>query len=404
MPGGKRALATYLDGIVGRLNKEDFAPEAEEVTETIAPSIQSSVQRLSAGAPQELREQLHACFIAFHEKLEEEGVDALAELRDCAGSCLAVVSPEGEAEEESEDEADDEPPADPDPQPTEEELATLGAVISRLWAIDEPCRLSSRDGGFRLNHQSRAASVDSCVDRASAPLFEDVDRERLLRNPCSSAFIALLDNYVRTDGVSETASGHERMEMSIFMKKLMGTPHMRYAHNVLVRWGKADPDPRKFSAAVYEIWFTTYGKGRGPKCSSGFEHVFVGEEKQGHDGSSSIAGFHNWIQFQREERLGRVNYRGYVGSLDEDDDTLVSVRFDWGDQAGDDGETKSVSSFLVGSSVAFEFAMLTCAFLGFDGEASVSGLWFGKAGPVKLQTYSWRTSLGTVVKTAYLEG
>ena len=41
--------------------------------------------------------------------------------------------------------------------------------------------------------------------------------------------------------------------------------------------------------------------------SSGFEHVFVGEEKNG-----VIVGLHNWIQMYQEEKKGNLDYMGYI--------------------------------------------------------------------------------------------
>jgi len=42
--------------------------------------------------------------------------------------------------------------------------------------------------------------------------------------------------------------------------------------------------------------------------SSGFEHVFVGEERAG-----KIMGLHNWVQYYIEEKKGNINYLGWKG-------------------------------------------------------------------------------------------
>merc|ERR1712203_327192 len=128
--------------------------------------------------------------------------------------------------------------------------------------------------------------------------------------------------------------------------------------------------------------------------------VFVGEEKydrRKHD--HVITGMHNWLQFWRQEKAGQMNYLGYVGKLTKNDDVLVSVRFSWKDD-DPEVEKKPVSSFLVGTSAPFEFAMLTLAFL--SDETTVHNIYFDKVGPAKLTAYKWKTPQGQLVRTVYL--
>lgn len=290
------------------------------------------------------------------------------------------------------------------PSPTSAELKTLAAVVGRLWQIDAPYRLQP-GAGYRLDHQAKAAPVNSNRDASPKKLFTYVNEAEVSKTPCAASFIALLDNYNRDASQAELASTKKQQEEHVFTQCVMRTPHMRYVYNVLVAWRTIKPDFAAFSKQVADMWFTEFSmKSRGPRVSSGFEHVFVGEEKMDRKKRQPvISGMHNWIQFWREERARRMDYLGYVGRLDKDDDRLVSVRFAWDDDDPEQ-EKKSVSTFLVGTSAAFELAMLTCAFLGFGGEAKVPGIYFGDVGPVQLTAYAWKTPRGQVVRTAYLDG
>lgn len=54
-----------------------------------------------------------------------------------------------------------------------------------------------------------------------------------------------------------------------------------------------------------------YSRGSGRIGSSGFEHVFLAEIKNGH-----VSGLHNWIYFNEEEKKNFANYLGYMKKLD----------------------------------------------------------------------------------------
>merc|ERR1712183_899909 len=107
-------------------------------------------------------------------------------------------------------------------------------------------------------------------------------------------------------------------------------------------------------------------------------------------GNNELQGMHNWIRFWTLEQKGKLHYKGYCGALTKDDIRCVSVRFGW------KGEAKDVSTFLVGTSVAFEFAMYTIAFLGFAGSNCDKGdLYLGpNVGPIRITTYPWNTHMG----------
>lgn len=48
--------------------------------------------------------------------------------------------------------------------------------------------------------------------------------------------------------------------------------------------------------------------------SCGFEHVFVGETKNGQE----VMGLHNWVQFYLQEKHNHVDYKGYKARDNKD--------------------------------------------------------------------------------------
>jgi poly(U)-specific endoribonuclease len=386
-------LIHYLEDTIKRLDKA--TPAADELSQKIEPSVCSSVRRLSAGAPKNQQEALRSALIS-HRVLPKYEANK-TEFRAALVACKAVIGGTGNGETPK-------PQIGRlDPEPTEAELQTLNGVLGRLWQIDEERRLIP-EKGYRLNHGGRAQWVEGNTrpssgyeDSCSQPLFEYVDTKNLMSNSCTRAFIALLDNYELESDKAEVVTHEEKMEMDSFMHLLMATPHMRYAHKVLQKWVPDDvsADPLQFATQVFRIWFTNFGVGRGPDCSSGFEHVFVGEvdAKKG-----EMSGMHNWIQFWCQERKGKVNYKGYTGCITKEDTRLVSVRFGWA------FKDKDVSTFLVGTSVAFEFAMYTIAFLGYGGHCEQQGIVLDNnvVGPIQVVTYPWSTSMGSVVRSAFI--
>lgn len=68
----------------------------------------------------------------------------------------------------------------------------------------------------------------------------------------------------------------------------------------------ADANVNAFKEQLQQMWFRNYSR-EVRDDSSGFEHVFVGEARDG-----KVIGLHNWIQFSNEERKGTLDYKGYI--------------------------------------------------------------------------------------------
>merc|ERR1711962_341693 len=118
------------------------------------------------------------------------------------------------------------------------------------------------------------------------------------------AFLPLLNNYDPNVQVKEVVSNKEKQEETNFLNAIMKTSVMQETENFLTSRGKIT---RPLKDILKEIWFTQYRRAGRIEGSSGFEHSFIGELKDG-----KVSGFHNWIQFGHEEMQGDLDYKGFM--------------------------------------------------------------------------------------------
>lgn len=134
---------------------------------------------------------------------------------------------------------------------------------------------------------------------------------KALEPPTIAKMRLLFNNYEQDTTVNEHVTANERKEENDFLDAVMATSVMRQAMLFLQQKGLVTPDPKTHRDLVKELWFTQYSRGMGKIGSSGFEHVFVHEVKNG-----TIIGFHNWVYVNEEEQAGRFDYKGYMKEQD----------------------------------------------------------------------------------------
>ncbi|XP_072219964.1 uridylate-specific endoribonuclease C-like [Leuresthes tenuis] len=236
----------------------------------------------------------------------------------------------------------------------------LTEVFNQLWRLDTNRLRPGTD--YNISLQGRAGYVaqgsNYARDRASAPLFSHVNEEKLKKIETYAHFINLLDNYEMSTGVSETVTSEELKENKLFIDAIVETDVMKCAHDYLVRKGQSPSDPAQFKRQLFDIWFRLYHRDRsGGEDSCGFEHVFVGETKFGHE----ITGLHNWVQFYLQEKHGNIDYKGYKARDNKDtpdeDDHVLNLQFSW------KGLVKPIGGSFIGVSPEFEVALFTIIFL-----------------------------------------
>lgn len=233
----------------------------------------------------------------------------------------------------------------------------LSDAIQEMWKLDVNRLTANAD--YKINVQSGKKPYWK-EDAAPDPLFSYVDRNALKR-PTYRAFIALLDNYKAEIGQAESISSTEKREISTFLNAIMQTAPMQFCHKYLRSKvpNEVPADLAGFKKVLFKIWFEMYRRAHGgPRDSSGFEHVFVGEVKDG-----AISGFHNWVQFYLEEKKGTLDYRGYIKprsrgeARTDSDDNVLTLQFAW------NGIEKCVGTSFIGVSPEFEMAVYTTCFL-----------------------------------------
>lgn len=202
---------------------------------------------------------------------------------------------------------------------------------------------------LRIDRQGTTKSgfVD---DNAQEPLL--TIPSSALSGPTIAAFVKLLNNYDPNVAVKEVVSKTETQEETNFLNEIMKTQVMQHTENFLSKRGKLRGPLRD---KLKEIWFTLYKRAgkNGNVGSSGFEHSFIGELKDG-----KVSGFHNWIQFGHEEKDGDLDYKGFMRYTNlGNKGQILKGRFNWLNT------NKPVGSLFVGTSPELEMALYTVCFI-----------------------------------------
>ncbi|VDK18017.1 unnamed protein product [Anisakis simplex] len=244
-------------------------------------------------------------------------------------------------------------------------------------------------GQLTVDYQGHTTTRDS-TDNAKSSLFKQVDQSLLQKNTYK-LFVALNDNFDRRTGVSETQSPKEKQEVAQFLDAILNTKLWRTLYDFLHKKGHPFAKDRTiFRFWLNQLWFVHYSRARGLADTSGFEHVFIGETKNG-----EISGLHNWLRFYLLERNVSQHF-DYKGFLVKRFGVMAAVKFSWMN------ELKRSGSFVIGSSPEFDMALYTLCFLSRRGrntcEIEIDGC------PLSITSYDIvqqrKVFIGTIYPTA----
>ncbi|PIO67809.1 endoribonuclease XendoU [Teladorsagia circumcincta] len=246
-------------------------------------------------------------------------------------------------------------------------------------------------GQVRVDFQGHTKAGD-VADNAADRLFTNVD-DGLLTKPIYQQFLALTDNFYRETGKAEprVSKKEEEQETTDFLTTVLQSAPMKELYQFLN--SKRHPfaaNPGVFGKWLHQLWFAHYSRARGVADSSGFEHVFIGEEK-----NKEVSGLHNWVRFYTLEKNTTENF-DYKGFIVKRGYVMASVKFTWR------GDLKKSGSIMIGTSPEFDMALYTLCFLSRRGnqqcEVELDGCPMGVTSYELVQ--NGKVYIGTIYPTA----
>ncbi|CAD6184134.1 unnamed protein product [Caenorhabditis auriculariae] len=210
----------------------------------------------------------------------------------------------------------------------------------------------ARRGQVVLDYQQHTNTRDSS-DNARNRLFSTVDSS-LLRKPTYELLLKMMDNYSRQTGIIEprVSLQEEKAEVGEFLTVALNTRPFVELFEFFKRKGHPiATNANTFRFWIGQLWFSHYSRALGKADTSGFEHVFLGEAKNG-----EVSGMHNWVRFYALERNASEGF-DYKGFIVKRFNVMAAVKFQWKE------ELKKSGSLLIGTSPEFDLALYTMCFL-----------------------------------------
>ncbi|CAD5219139.1 unnamed protein product [Bursaphelenchus xylophilus] len=227
------------------------------------------------------------------------------------------------------------------------------------------------------------------TDYAPKPLFKWT-RSSILSQPSYKALLDLAPLFNPQTGIAEDNSPAKQQKERAFIMAVFSSGPFTQLINVLR--SKNHPfakSPDTLKQSMFELWFGMFSRAKGKLDSSAFEHVFLGEAKNG-----EVSGMHNWVVMNNLENgpKGALDYRGFIIKRA---DIIASANFKWGSLV------KKTGSFLIGTSPAFDFSLLTMCFLARRGNKKCETIIDGC--PVNVQSYDLNQNGRDFIGTVYPE-
>jgi len=251
--------------------------------------------------------------------------------------------------------------------------------LSEMLAVAD---VDNAGGLFELNLQCTTNNGNP-NDCSPEPLFYYVDPS-VHEKEVYKLLSKLYDNYQKSPSVVEDHTTQEQQEERDLIKYLANTEVMNITYEYLVIRGVFNGEKSEWEDFLYTTWFTMYDRAKAAATlgSSGFEHVYIGEVKNG-----DVSGFHSWYHYYLLEQSGNINYLGYWDTIEFGPNMQngggIDFTFTW------DGVQKPYGGFFVGTSPELEMAVYTVCLMTWPDTLCPISLW-----GTNLWIQTWRKQSG----------
>ena len=197
---------------------------------------------------------------------------------------------------------------------------------------------------IKLNLQNRTTSPN-VTDGAKYPLFEIAPE--LLDFPSIFVTRTLYDSYEHDYRKKLNRTLEIREHENLLIDTFLNTNVMATTMQWLADRGFIDPDDFERKDVIRRVWFTMFS---GSSC--GFERVFASENY-----GTAVIGVQDWIYFENQETLKRIDYMGYVDKLNlGSTSSLLKLNFQM------DGIVRPNATIFVGTMPELEMSLYTICF------------------------------------------
>ncbi|KAL3119328.1 hypothetical protein niasHT_001088 [Heterodera trifolii] len=203
------------------------------------------------------------------------------------------------------------------------------------------------------------------IDVSDSP-FLAVSDESFLQRPIFAALVDIYNEQLFHPPVCQgeaPMNEQRRAKFDTLWALITRSEIYRMAYDYLDRLGKVDGlDFDAFTRQLFDRWFGAYtrcgtckngkcSRHGGPLGSSGWEHVFSGEWR-----GEIVDGHHSWVRFYLQEKAGDIEYHGYYVKP-RHGQFIGTIQYKWKQYL------KRIGGFMIGTSPAFDFSMLTVCIL-----------------------------------------